>query len=213
MAYAWPFLFITLKLHCPTFFQNYGDLQFTTQKQTSLPCNLRRFASPFDQGNSFHAKSNSCYFITYKYSPQCLGSASQPISICREQHLQTFTEHAHFSLGCLFFSRIGQTVQPPFVKPLHEITDFFIAPVLKENQPLYSESFLVLFSSARSISGKQLASFNLSLFNYSLKRYYYYNYVLWPFDQQGLIGYFFRRNVWCNKTHHCQPLLCKPTFS
>ena len=55
----------------------------------------------------------------------------------------------------------------------------------------YSESFLVLFSSARSISGKQLASFSLSLFNYSLKGYYYYNYVLWPFDQQELIGYFF----------------------
>ena len=31
----------------------------------------------------------------------------------------------------------GQTVQPPFVKPLHEIADFFIAPVLKDNQPLY----------------------------------------------------------------------------
>ena len=114
----------------------------------------------------------------------------------------------------LSFSRIGQTVQPPaFVKPLHEIADFFIEPVLKDNQPLYSESFLVLFSSARSISGKQLVSLSLSLFNYSLKGYYYYNYVLWPFDQQGLIGYFFRRNVWCNKTHHCQPLLCKPTFS
>ena len=94
-----------------------------------------------------------------------------------------------------------------------KIDDFFIAPVLKDNQPLYSESFLVLFSSARSISGKQLVSLSLSLFNYSLKGYYYYNYVLWPFDQQGLIGYFFRRNVWCNKTHHCQPLLCKPTFS
>ena len=107
----------------------------------------------------------------------------------------------------------GQTVQPPFVKPLHEIADFFIAPVLKDNQPLYSERFLVLFSSARSISGKQLVSLSLSLFNYSLKSYYYYNYVLWPFDQQGLIGYFFRRNVWCYKTHHCQPLLCKPIFS
>ena len=82
-----------------------------------------------------------------------------------------FTEHAHFSLGCLSFSRIGQTAQPPFVKPLHEIADFFIAPVLKDNQPLYSESFLVLFSSVRNISGKQLVS--LSLFNYSLKGYYY----------------------------------------
>ena len=107
-----------------------------------------------------------------------------------------FTEHAHFSLGCLSFSRIGQTVQPPFVKPLHEIADFFIAPVLKDNQPLYSESFLGVFSSARSINGKQLVSLSLSLFNYSLKVYYYYNYVLWPFDQQGLIEYFFPRNVW-----------------
>ena len=90
----------------------------------------------------------------------------------------------------LAFGRIDQTVQLPFVKPLHEIADFFIAPVPKDNQPLYSESFLVLFSSARSISGKQLASLSLSLFNYYLI-YYYYNYVLWPFDQQGLIGYFF----------------------
>ena len=37
LVYACPFLFITLKLHYPTFFQNYGVLQFTTQKQTSLP--------------------------------------------------------------------------------------------------------------------------------------------------------------------------------
>ena len=112
-----------------------------------------------------------------------------------------------FLLDVMSFGRISQTVQPPFVKPLHEIADFFIAPILKDNQLLYSESFLVLFSSARSISGKQLASLSLSLFNYSLKGYYYYNYVLWPFDQQGLIGYCFRRNVWCNKTHtivnHC----------
>ena len=105
------------------------------------------------------------------------------------------------------FGMIGQTVQPPFVKPLHEIADFFIAPVLKDNQPLYSESFLVLFSSARSMSGKQLASLSLSLFNYSLKGYYYYNYVLWPFDQQGLIGYFFFAVMFCVTKHtivnHC----------
>ena len=90
MACACPFLFITLKLHCPTFFQNYGILQFTTQKQTSLPTCVDLRVRVTDQGNSFHAKSSSCYFITYKYCPQCLRSASQPISICREQHLQSF---------------------------------------------------------------------------------------------------------------------------
>ena len=201
IAYACPFLFITLKLHCPTFFQNYGVLQFTTQKQTSLLI---------------------CVDLRVRLTKVILFTLNQALAI--SLHINTvlnvwnnicspFAEHAHFSLGCLSFSRIGQTVQPPFVKPLHEIADFFIAPVLKDNQPLYSESFLVLFSSARSISGKQLVSLSLSLFNYSLKGYYYYNYVLWLFDQQGLIGYFFRRNVWCNKTHHCQPLLCKPTFS
>ena len=176
--------------------------------KTNVTANLRRFASPFDRGNSFHAKSSSCYFITYKYCPQCLGSASQPISICREQHLQSFQwTHPYFSWMFVFWQDRSNYIQPPFVKPLHEIADFFIAPVLKDNQPLYSESFLVLFFSSRSISGKQLASFSLSLFNYSLKGYYYYNYVLWPFDQQG---YFFRRNVWCSKTHHCHHCYVNP---
>ena len=137
------------------------------------------------------------------------------ISICQEQHLQSFHWTRPFCSWMFVFSRIGQADQSPFFKPLHEIADFFIAPILKDNQcNLFTQKvFSSLFSSARSINGKQLASLSLSLFNYSLKGYYNCNYVLWPFDQQGLIGYFFRRNVWCNKTHHCQPLLCKPTFS
>ena len=212
MVYACPFLFITLKFHCPTFFQNYVVLQFTTQKQTSLPTcvDLRVRLTKVIPFTLNQALSISLHINTVLSVWEVLHSSFQFAgnNIC-----SPFTEHAHFSLGCLPFGRIGKTVQPPFVKPLHEIADFFIAPVLKNNQPLYSESFLVLLSSARSISGKQLASF--SLFNYYLKGYYYYyyNYVLWPFDQQGLIGYFFRRSVWCNKTHHCQQFLCKPTFS
>ena len=58
--------------------------------KTNVTTNFRRFASPFDQDNSFHAKSSSWHFITYKDCSQCLGSASQPILICREQHLQSF---------------------------------------------------------------------------------------------------------------------------
>ena len=166
MAYACPFLFITLKLHCPT-----AKLRSPAvyKPKANVTSNLRRFASPFDQGNSFHAKSSSCYFITYKYCPQCLGVLHSPFQLVGNNICSPITEHALFSLGCLSFGRIGQTVQPPFVKPLHQIADFFIAPVLKDNEPLYSESFLVLFSSARSISGKQLASLSLSLLNYSLK--------------------------------------------
>ena len=177
MAYACPFLFITLKLHCPTLFQNYGVLQFTTQKQTSLPTcvDLRvRLTKviPFtlNQTLAISLRINAVLNVwEVLHSPfQFAGN-----NIC-----SPFTEHAYFSLGCLSFGKIGQTVQPPFVKPLHKIHDFFIAPVLKDNQPLYSESFLVLFSSARSMIGKQFASFGFSLFNYSLKSYYYYNYVL-----------------------------------
>ena len=212
MAYTCPFLFITLKLHCPTFFQNYGVLQFTTQEQTSLPTcvDLRVRLTNVILFTLNQAPATSLHINTALNVWEVLHS---PFQFAGNNVCSSFTEHAHFSLGCLSFGRIGQIVQPPFVKPLHEIADFFIAPFLKDNQPLYSESFLVLFSSARSIRGKQLASFSLSLFNYYLKGYYNYNYVLWPFDQQGLIGYSSRRNVWCNITHHCQPLLCKPTFS
>ena len=177
MAYACPFLFITLKLHCPTFFQNYGVLQFTTQKQTSLPTcvDLRVRLTKVILFTLNQALAISLHINTVLYVWEVLHS---PFQFAGNNICSPFAEHAHFSLGCLSFSRIGQTVQPPFVKPLHEIADFFIAPVLKDNQPLYSESFLVLFSSARSISGKQLVSLSLSLFNYSLKGYYYYNYVL-----------------------------------
>ena len=182
--------------------------------KTNVTTNLRRFASPFDQGNSFHAINQALAISLHINTVLNVWEVfHSPFQFAGNNICSPFTEHANFSLGCLSFSRIGQTVQPPFLKPLHKIADFCIAPVLKDNQPLYSESFLVLCSSARSISGKQLVNLSLSLFNYSLKGYYYYNYVLWPFDQQGLIGYFFHRNVWCNKTHHCQPLLCKPTFS
>ena len=174
MVYACPFLFITLKLLCPTFFQNYGVLQFTTQKQTSLPTCV-----------DLRVRLTKVILFTLNQGPAISLHINTVLSVWDVLHSQfqfagnnicsSFTEHAHFYLGCLSFGRIGQTVQPPFVKPLHEIADFFIAPVLKDNQPLYSESFLVLFSSARSISSKQLASFILSLFNYSLKGYYYYN--------------------------------------
>ena len=198
MAYACPFLFITLKLHCPTFFQKYGVLQFTTLKQTSLPTcvDLRVRLTKVILFTLDQALAISLHINTVLNVWEVLHS---PFQFDGNNICSPFTEHAHFSLGCLSFGRIGQTVQPPLVKPLHEIADFFIAPALKDNQPLYSESFLVLFSSARSISGKQLASFSWSLFNYSLKGYNYYNYVLWPFDQQGLIGYFFAVNFGVTK--------------
>ena len=173
MAYACPFLFITLKLHCPTFFQSYGVLQFTTPKQTSLlTCvDLRVRLTKVILFTLNQALAISLHINTVLNIWEVLRSSFQFIE---NNSCTPFTEHAHFSLGCLSFGRIGQTVQPPFVKPLHEIADFFIAPVLKDNQLLCSESSLVLFSSARSISGKQLASLSLSLFNYSLKGYYYF---------------------------------------
>ena len=163
-------------------------LQFTTQKQTSLPTcvDLRVRLTKVILFTLNQALAISLHINTVLNVWEVLHSS--PFQFVENNICNPFTEHANFSLGCLSFGRIGQTIQPPFVKLLHEIADFFIASVLKGNQPLYSGSFLVLFSSARSISGKQLASLSLSLFNYSLKGYYYYNYVLWPFDQQG---YFF----------------------
>ena len=123
--------------------------------KTNVTTNLRRFASPFDQGNSFHtinqALAISLHINTVLNVWEVLHS---PFQLARSNICSPFIEHTNFSLWCLSFSRIGQTVQPPFVKPLHEIADYFIVPVLKDNQPLYSESFLVLFSSARSTSGK-----------------------------------------------------------
>ena len=196
MAYACPFLFITLKLHCPTFFQNYGpySLQPPPKRHYHATCvDLRVRLTKVILFTLNQSLAISLHINTVLNVWEVLHS---PFQFAGNNICSPFTEHAHFSLGCLSFSRIGQTVQPPFVKPLHEIADFFIAPVLKDNQPLYSESFLGVFSSARSINGKQLVSLSLSLFNYSLKVYYYYNYVLWPFDQQGLIEYFFPRNVW-----------------
>ena len=157
--------------YCPTFFQNYGVLQFTTPKQTSLPTcvDLRVRLTEVIFFTLNQALAISLHVNTVLNIWEVLHS---PFQFAGNNICSPFTEHAHFSLGCLSFGRIGQTVQPPFVKPLHEIADFFVAPVLKDNQPLCSESFLVLFSSARSISGKQLASFSSSLFNYSLKGYY-----------------------------------------
>ena len=147
MAYACPFLSITLKLRSPAVYN----------PKTNVTTSLRRFASPFDQGNSFHAKSTLAISLHINTVLNVWEVLHSPFQFAGNNICRPFTEHAHFSLGCLSFGRIGQTIQPPFVKPLHEIADFFIAPVLKDNQPLYSESFLVLFSSARSISGKQLA--------------------------------------------------------
>ena len=157
----------------PNIFQNYRVLQFTTQKQTSLrTCvDLRVPLTKVILFTLNQALAISLHINTVLNIWKVLHS---PFLFARNNICSPFTEHAHFSLACLSFGMIGQTVQPPFVKPLHEIADFFIAPVLKDNQPLYSESFLVLFSSARSTSGKQLASLSLSLFNYSLKGYYYF---------------------------------------
>ena len=141
MAYACPFLSITLKLRSPAVYNS----------KTNVTTSLRRFASPFVQGNYFHAKSTLAISLHINTVLNVWEVLHSPFQFAGNNICRPFTEHAHFSLGCLSFGRIGQTIQPPFVKPLHEIADFFIAPVLKDNQPLYSESFLVLFSSARSI--------------------------------------------------------------
>ena len=129
MAYACPFLFINLKLHCPTCFQNYRVLQFTTQNQTSLPTcvDLRVRLTKVILFTLNQALAISLHINTVLNVWEVLHS---PFLFARNNICSPFTEHARFFLACLSFGMIGQTVQPPFVKPLQEIADFFIAPVL-----------------------------------------------------------------------------------
>ena len=131
MAYVYPLIFITLTLHCPAFFQSYGALQFTTQKQTSLPTcvDLQVRLTKVILFTLYQAPANSLNINTVLNVWEVLHS---PFQFAGNNICSPFTEHAHFSFVCLSFGRIGQTVQPPFVKPLHEIADFFLAPVLKE---------------------------------------------------------------------------------
>ena len=126
-----------------------GALQFRIQK-TNVTTNLRRFASPFNQGNSFTLNQGSAISLNINTVLNVWELLHSSLQFVGNNICSRFTEHAHFSLCRWSFGRIGQTAQPPFVKLLHEIADFFIAPILKGNQLRFHQiplASLLTFSS------------------------------------------------------------------